>query len=149
MREPEEHRAARIDGASLIPMRTVPAELQMIEGLSDQSDVSYSAITASQLAGGGMAPATGRRELPEHAGGMIAGVAKSSRRYHDITDMKISSNPPEPPAAKRGFLRDQATDFDEIDLGKGLGPAELEKLIGKRDYREFSTRGTNCTGNST
>ncbi len=28
-------------------------------------------------------------------------------------------------------------DTEEIDLGKGLTPAELEKLIGKRDYREF------------
>ena len=27
--------------------------------------------------------------------------------------------------------------MEEIDLGKGLSPAELEKLIGKRDYREF------------
>ena len=39
VREPEEHRAARIDGATLIPMRTVPANLQTIEGLSDESDV--------------------------------------------------------------------------------------------------------------
>ncbi len=28
-------------------------------------------------------------------------------------------------------------DTEEIDLGKGLTPVELEKLIGKRDYREF------------
>lgn len=28
-------------------------------------------------------------------------------------------------------------DFEEIDLNKGLSVAELEKLIGKRDYREF------------
>ncbi len=28
-------------------------------------------------------------------------------------------------------------DAEEIDLGRGLTPAELEKLIGKRDYREF------------
>jgi arsenate reductase-like glutaredoxin family protein len=28
-------------------------------------------------------------------------------------------------------------EFDEIDLNKGLTTAELDKLIGKRDYREF------------
>jgi arsenate reductase-like glutaredoxin family protein len=28
-------------------------------------------------------------------------------------------------------------DVEEIDLNKGLSVAELEKLIGKRDYREF------------
>lgn len=27
--------------------------------------------------------------------------------------------------------------FDEVDLGKGLSVAELDELIGKRDYREF------------
>ncbi len=26
---------------------------------------------------------------------------------------------------------------EEIDLNKGLSPAELDKLIGKRDYRDF------------
>jgi rhodanese-related sulfurtransferase len=39
VREPEEHRAARIEGARLIPMRTVPANLQTIEGWSDEADV--------------------------------------------------------------------------------------------------------------
>jgi arsenate reductase-like glutaredoxin family protein len=28
-------------------------------------------------------------------------------------------------------------EFEEIDLNKGLSVEELEKLIGKRDYREF------------
>ena len=28
-------------------------------------------------------------------------------------------------------------EFEEIDLNKGLPVGELEKLIGKRDYREF------------
>ena len=27
--------------------------------------------------------------------------------------------------------------MEEIDLSKGLSPAELDKLIGARDYREF------------
>jgi arsenate reductase-like glutaredoxin family protein len=27
--------------------------------------------------------------------------------------------------------------FEEIDLNRGLSVAELERLIGKRDYREF------------
>ncbi|MBX9600898.1 MAG: hypothetical protein K2X35_07840 [Bryobacteraceae bacterium] len=27
--------------------------------------------------------------------------------------------------------------FEEVDLSKGLTPAELDRLIGKRDYREF------------
>jgi rhodanese-related sulfurtransferase len=39
VREPEEHRAAHIEGAQLIPMRTIPANLQSIEGLSDDADV--------------------------------------------------------------------------------------------------------------
>ena len=39
VREPEEHRAAHIEGAQLIPMRAIPANLQSIEGLSDQADV--------------------------------------------------------------------------------------------------------------
>ena len=28
-------------------------------------------------------------------------------------------------------------DFEEIDLGKGLGAAELDRLIGTRDHRDF------------
>lgn len=28
-------------------------------------------------------------------------------------------------------------DFEEIDLNRGLSVEELEKLIGKRDYKEF------------
>jgi arsenate reductase (glutaredoxin) len=35
------------------------------------------------------------------------------------------------------LLREKGTEFEEIDLNKGLSVAELEKLIGKRDYREF------------
>ena len=35
MREPSEFQIARIEGAELIPMRTVPAELQKLEGYSD------------------------------------------------------------------------------------------------------------------
>lgn len=35
------------------------------------------------------------------------------------------------------MLREKGAQFEEIDLNKGLAVAELEKLIGKRDYREF------------
>lgn len=35
------------------------------------------------------------------------------------------------------MLRDKGVEFEEIDLNKGLSVEELEKLIGKRDYREF------------
>lgn len=35
------------------------------------------------------------------------------------------------------MLREKGAQFEEIDLNKGLPVAELEKLIGKRDYREF------------
>jgi arsenate reductase (glutaredoxin) len=35
------------------------------------------------------------------------------------------------------LLRERGVDVEEIDLNKGLSVEELEKLIGKRDYREF------------
>jgi arsenate reductase-like glutaredoxin family protein len=35
------------------------------------------------------------------------------------------------------LLREKGAQFDEIDLNRGLSVAELERLIGKRDYREF------------
>jgi arsenate reductase len=35
------------------------------------------------------------------------------------------------------LLREKGVEFEEIDLNKGLSVEELEKLIGKRDYREF------------
>lgn len=35
VREPFEHAVARIDGAELIPMNTVPARLQHLEGLAE------------------------------------------------------------------------------------------------------------------
>jgi len=35
------------------------------------------------------------------------------------------------------LLREKDAQFEEIDLNQGLSLAELEKLIGKRDYREF------------
>ncbi len=35
------------------------------------------------------------------------------------------------------MLREKGAQFEEIDLNKGLSVAELEKLIGNRDYREF------------
>jgi arsenate reductase-like glutaredoxin family protein len=35
------------------------------------------------------------------------------------------------------LLREKDAQFEEIDLNQGLSVAELEKLIGKRDYREF------------
>ncbi len=39
VREPNEFQIARIADAELIPMRTVPAQLQHVEGLSDDSSV--------------------------------------------------------------------------------------------------------------
>ena len=39
VREPVEFQQARIEGAALIPMRTVPAELQRVEGLADEGTV--------------------------------------------------------------------------------------------------------------
>ncbi len=39
VREPEEFALARIDGAQLLPMQSVPAELQRLEGLADESDL--------------------------------------------------------------------------------------------------------------
>jgi len=35
------------------------------------------------------------------------------------------------------LLRERGAEFDEVDLNKGLSVEELEKLIGKRDYRDF------------
>jgi len=35
------------------------------------------------------------------------------------------------------LLREKGAEFEEIDLNRGLAPAELEKLIGSRDYRQF------------
>ena len=35
------------------------------------------------------------------------------------------------------MLRERDARFEEIDLNRGLSVAELERLIGKRDYREF------------
>ncbi len=35
------------------------------------------------------------------------------------------------------MLRDKGAEFDEIDLNKGLGVDELDRLIGGRDYCEF------------
>jgi arsenate reductase-like glutaredoxin family protein len=35
------------------------------------------------------------------------------------------------------LLREKNVDFEEIDLNKGLSVAELEALIGSRDYKEF------------
>jgi rhodanese-related sulfurtransferase len=39
VREPEEFAAAQVEGARLVPMQSIPAELQRLEGLSDQSDL--------------------------------------------------------------------------------------------------------------
>jgi arsenate reductase (glutaredoxin) len=35
------------------------------------------------------------------------------------------------------LLREKGAEFEEIDLNQGLSVAELEKLIGKRDYKLF------------
>lgn len=37
VREPEEYAIAHLDGARLIPMQTIPAELQRLEALADES----------------------------------------------------------------------------------------------------------------
>lgn len=37
VREPEEFAISRIDGARLVPMRSVPAELQKLEGWADEA----------------------------------------------------------------------------------------------------------------
>ena len=35
------------------------------------------------------------------------------------------------------MLREKGAQFEEVDLNRGLTVAELDQLIGKRDYREF------------
>ena len=35
------------------------------------------------------------------------------------------------------MLRENKVDFEEIDLNKGLSVAQLEELIGPRDYKGF------------
>jgi len=35
------------------------------------------------------------------------------------------------------LLRDKGARFEEIDLNRGLPVDQLDKLIGKRDYKEF------------
>jgi arsenate reductase len=35
------------------------------------------------------------------------------------------------------LLREKGAEFEEIDLNRGLSVEELDKLIGKRDYRQF------------
>jgi arsenate reductase (glutaredoxin) len=35
------------------------------------------------------------------------------------------------------LLREKGARFEEVDLNRGLTVAELDQLIGKRDYREF------------
>ncbi len=35
------------------------------------------------------------------------------------------------------MLRDKGDDFEEVDLNRGMSVDELNRLIGKRDYRLF------------
>jgi arsenate reductase (glutaredoxin) len=35
------------------------------------------------------------------------------------------------------LLREKGAQFEEVDLNQGLSVGELDKLIGKRDYRDF------------
>lgn len=35
------------------------------------------------------------------------------------------------------MLREKGAEFEEIDLNRGLSVEDLDKLIGKRDYRQF------------
>jgi arsenate reductase len=35
------------------------------------------------------------------------------------------------------LLREKGVAFEEVDLNKGLSAAQLDSLIGSRDYREF------------
>ena len=35
------------------------------------------------------------------------------------------------------MLREKGADFEEVDLNRGVSVAELDKLIGNRDYRQF------------
>src|SRR5262245_54553882 len=37
----------------------------------------------------------------------------------------------------RTMLREQGVSFEEVDLNKGLSVAELEAIIGERDYKAF------------
>jgi arsenate reductase-like glutaredoxin family protein len=37
----------------------------------------------------------------------------------------------------KSSLRERGVQFEEVDLNKGLSVAELDRLIGKRDYKEF------------
>ena len=37
----------------------------------------------------------------------------------------------------KAFLVDRGADLDTVDLNKGLTVDQLEKIIGKRDYRKF------------
>ena len=40
VREPEEYALARVEGAELIPMQSIPAQLQRLEGLADEQPLA-------------------------------------------------------------------------------------------------------------
>jgi rhodanese-related sulfurtransferase len=40
VREPDEHAIAHIESAELIPMQSIPAQLQKLEGLADEKDLA-------------------------------------------------------------------------------------------------------------
>ena len=37
----------------------------------------------------------------------------------------------------RALLREKGAEFEEVDLNRGLSQAEIDRLIGERDYRPF------------
>jgi arsenate reductase-like glutaredoxin family protein len=90
-------------------------------------------------AGGGGQPALNHGlsgALKYDGAGSIGGAPKWTRPSRDIIDEGLPETDLKCGKAK-SWLREQGTQFTEIDLSKGLTAAELDQLIGKRDYREF------------
>ncbi len=76
VREPEEFKISRLEGAQLIPMASVPAELQRIEGLADEADlviVCHHGVRSLQVA------AWLRQQGIENCSSLTGGIDRWSR----------------------------------------------------------------------
>ena len=68
VREPQEYALAHLEGSLLMPMQSVPAELQKLEGLADESDLLFFATMESEACKLPHGFRPGHRECREHGG---------------------------------------------------------------------------------
>jgi len=143
-----EHQLCRIEGATLVPLGSLAAGLQTLPDVDEVICYCHHGMRSLDAAAWLRFQGSKKRNL--WLAGLNGGRLKSIRKFRD-TERSVSENKALPKrklnfcrsrlerrVASKSLLLEMGAELESRDLDKErLTEAELDELIGSRDYKEF------------